>query len=79
MATTSRAVRPGRVDWAEVTRLMAEADVGTPFLIGRYHRSVATRINDGMYAQVDPAVFFAWTANYRRGEDTSEIWMRRQK
>jgi hypothetical protein len=65
-----------KVDWTAVLAYMERSPAGTPFMIGRMHRSIATQINRGKYAYIDPNVYEAWTAN-REGE-VSEIWMRKK-
>jgi hypothetical protein len=55
---------------------MADHPRGTPFLIGRLHRSVATRINKGAYPHIDPNLYRAWSAGY--DGTSSEIWIRRK-
>jgi hypothetical protein len=52
---------------------MDPAPAGTPFLIGRMHRSVATQINQGRYAYIDPEKYRAWSDNENNG--SSDIWM----
>ena len=52
---------------------MDPAPAGTPFLIGRMHRSVATHINQGRYDYIDPEKYRAWSDNEHNG--SSDIWM----
>lgn len=63
------------IDWTAVLKHLDESPAGTPFLIGRLHRSVATQINRGDYGYINPARYRAWTAAW--DGTTSEIWIRR--
>lgn len=68
--------RVRQVDWITALRHIDNAPMGTPVLVARLHRAVATQINRGQYAYINPLIYEAWTANY--DGETSEIWMRRR-
>jgi hypothetical protein len=80
MVRTGKTDRPVRrvrkIDWLAALTLIDRSPPGTPFLIGRLHRSVATQINRGDYTYIDPTVYEAWTA--RNEGNVSEIWIRRR-
>jgi hypothetical protein len=68
--------RVRRIDWKAALVFVDRSPAGTPFLIGRLHRAVATQINRGDYADIDPTIYEAWSAN-RIGQ-VSEIWIRKK-
>jgi hypothetical protein len=78
MEQADREPRPRirKIDWRAVLRIVESAEPGTPFLIGRMHRSVATHLNQGRYEYIDPARYRAWSDDERNG--SSNIWLTRK-
>lgn len=68
--------RVRKIDWGEVLRNVEGSPIGTAFLVGRLHRSVATQINSGKYRYINPAKYVSWSSD-REGE-TSNIWLARK-
>lgn len=71
-----RKSRLRKVDWGAVRRSLDDTDLGTPVLVARLHRAVATRLNAGEVVEIDPLKYEAWSAHHKDG--VSEIWMRRK-
>lgn len=69
--------RVREVDWTVAVAELERLPAGTPVLVGRLNRSVATQINRGKYSAIDPARYTAWTKGY--DGKTSEIWVRRNQ
>lgn len=69
--------RVREIDWLAAAAELERLPAGTPVLIGRLHRSVATQLNRGQYAVIDPNRYTAWTKGY--DGKTSEIWIRRNQ
>ncbi len=65
------------IDWPTALTELERLPAGTPVLIGRLNRSVATHINRGQYPRIDPARYTAWTKDWNG--KTSEIWIRRNE
>jgi hypothetical protein len=71
----SRRVR--HIDWRLALTELERLPAGTPVLVGRLNRSIATFINRGQYSYIDPTRYTAWSKDWNG--KTSEIWIRRNQ
>lgn len=64
------------MDWHGIVQRIREYPPGTPFLVIRGDRSIASHMKAGKYKHIDPALYRIWTR--KSGDGPYEIWMVRR-